>query len=168
MKIIITLALVLIGFSASAQDLPNYSDSNITLQLTQRAAWYIGFHIKSQSVWNDRLAPAALKNYVGSGNNPDSLFTVTLKAGYIKGLVDLLLGGQNEVVQADRLSIINNSPTVPGGYISLSNQVISKAAGQSSEKLVAQHVLDYYTSRVAAFLSLRNENKNDVIKWANN
>jgi hypothetical protein len=158
---------ILFSISASAQDLPNYSDSNITLQLTQRAALYVGRGIQQSFTWNNRLAPATLKNYVGSGLQLDSLFSVTLKAGYIKQMIELLINGSNEAVQVDRLSIINNSPAIPG-YTSLASQIVTKANGNTSEKQVAIFIRDYYNQRVADFAAVRAEVISDVIKWANN
>lgn len=155
---------ILFSISASAQ---NYNDSTITLQLTQRAAWYLGFYIKHQGVWTDRTAPVTLKNYVGSGNNQDSLFNVTLKAGYIKGMIELLLSGPNEVTQADRLSIINNSSSIPG-YTALSSQIVTIANGSGAQKNTAIFIRDYYLQRLADFAALRAENKASVIIWANN
>ena len=164
MKKLVFVLLSVISISASAQ---KYSDSLITLQLTQRAAWYVGHHIKTGAVWSDRTAPGVLKDYVGNGNKPDSLFYVTLKAGYIKGMIELLIGGQNEVVQADRLSIINNSPAIPS-YTSLSTQIVNLANGNSSQKQVAIFIRDYYLQRLAELAALRLENKNAVINWSNN
>jgi hypothetical protein len=167
MKKLLFIAFVFIGVSASAQ---NYNDSTVTVQLTQRAAWYIGYHIKSLSgdnMWNNRTAPSTLKNYVGSGLNPDSLFTVTLKVSFIKGMLEILLSGQNEATQADRLSIVNGSPVIPG-YTALSTQIVAKANGASSEKLAATEIVNYYNQRVADFGALRNEIISNVIKWANN
>ncbi len=161
-KVFIAIA-ILFSVSAIGQ---NYNDSLITLQLTQRAAWYVGFHIKQQSVWNDRLAPATLKNYVGSGLNQDSLFNVTVKSSWIKGMIELLVGGANEVVQADRLSIINNSPAI-GGYTSLATQIVNLANGNGAQKQAAIFIRDFYLQRLADFSNVRTENKNGVISWAN-
>lgn len=158
------IAIAFISLKAGAQ---NYADSNITLTLTRRAAWYVGHHIKQQSVWSDRLAPSALKNYVGTNTKPDSVFSVILKASYIKGMIDLLIGGTNEVTQADRLKIIDNSPATVG-YTSLATQIVTKASGNTSEKQVAIYIRDYYLERLAAYSALREENINAVIEWSNN
>jgi len=158
---------ILFSVSVKAQ---GYADSLATFQLTQRAALYIGHYIKNmpaETVWSNRTAPSTLKNYVGSGTNQDSLFTVTLKAIYITGMVDILLTASNEVVQADRLSIINNSPSIPS-YTSLASQVVSKAAGATNEKQVAQFILDYYNAKVASAANTNTNQKSDVVKWANN
>ncbi len=164
-KVFIAIA-ILFSLSATAQ---NYNDTLVTVQLTQRAAWYIGFYIKNlplDNIWENRLTPTTFKPYVGSGTNPDSLYSVSVKSSYIKGMVELLLSGQNEVVQTDRLSIINASPTI-GGYTSLATQIVNKAAGNTSEKLVAQYILDFYNLRVTQLAALRTANINSVIYWAN-
>lgn len=146
----------------------NYGDTTITLTLTQRSAVYIGFYIKnSAQVWSNRLAPATLKNYVGTGTHLDSLFSVSLKANYISGMIDLLLTGQDEVVQADRLSIVNNSPTITG-YTSLANQIVTKANGSSNEKNVAIYLRAYYNDRIAQSAALRAQNISNVVQWSQN
>jgi hypothetical protein len=153
---------ILFSISAKAQ---NYSDSTVTLTLTQRAAVYIGYAVKNQFSWANRNAPTQLQPYIGSGANLDSLFTVGVKASYIVGLVEGLLAGPNEAVQADRLKIINNSPTTPG-YTSLASQIVSKASGNTSEKQVAQFILDYYNQRVTDFSNLRTQVISNVVQWS--
>jgi hypothetical protein len=174
MKKLLFIAFAFLSISSSAQ---NYGDSTITLQLPKVAAWYIGYHIKSLSgndMWNNRTAPSTLKNYVGSGanynpdsHNPDSLFTVTLKASYIKGMIELLLSGGNEETLSDRLSILNNSPAIPS-YTSLIIQVTAIANGSGAQKNAAIFIRDYYLQRQADFEASRREKITNVIKWANN
>jgi hypothetical protein len=167
MKKILVAIGILFSVSATAQ---GYADSLATFQLSQRAALVIGHYIKTlpaEAAWGNRNAPTTLKNYVGTGTRQDSLFTVTLKAIYITGMIDILLTASNEVIQADRLSIINNSPTIPG-YTSLASQVVSKAAGNTSEKQVAQYILDYYNAKVAEALNINTNRKLEVVQWANN
>ena len=158
------IAIAFLSLQAKAQ---NYADSLITLKLTQRAAWYIGLNIKNASVWNDRTAPTVLKSYVGSGLNPDSLFTVTLKSGYIKGMIELLISGPNEVVQGDRLSIINNSPSIPT-YTALATQIVTLANGNGAQKQAAIYIREYYLQRLADFANLLTEQINAAINWSNN
>jgi hypothetical protein len=165
-KTLIAIA-ILFSIKASAQDLPNYADSLLTIQGSQRMAIYIGRGIQQSFAWNNRLAPATLKNYVGSGMQLDSLYTVTLKAGYIKQMIELLISGDNEAVQADRLSIINNSPAIPG-YTSLAGQITALANGNGAQKNTAIFIRDYYLQRLADFAAARQEVIADVIRWANN
>src|SRR5690242_21632988 len=130
--------LIILSFAFFAQtdaqaydSTANYGDTTITLTLTQRSAVYIGFYIKNYKLsWANRLMPSVLKPYVGTGTHLDSVFSVSLKASYITGMVDLLLTGQDEAVQADRLSIINNSPNI-SGYTALATQILNKANGSS-------------------------------------
>lgn len=162
-KVFLAIA-ILFSISASAQ---NYNDSTITLTLTQRAALYVGFYIKTSFSWSNRTAPTTLKNYIGSGTNQDSLFSVTLKASHINGMIELLLAGPNEAVQVDRLSIINNSPSIPS-YTSLASQITTLANGNGATKNTAIFIRDYYNARVAAFAALNTENKAGVVVWSNN
>lgn len=166
--ILIALLLLSASIVTKAQEYDSsgrYQDTLITLTLTQRSAIYIAYNIKQRGeVWQNWLAPSTLKPYVGTGTHMDSLFSVVVKASYITGLIDLLLTGQNEMVQADRLSIINASPSIPG-YTSLATQIVNKANGSSSEKNVATYVLNYYNAKVASLSALRTQVITDVVKW---
>lgn len=169
-KLLVLILLTIIYNTAKSQldSLGNYADTAITLTLTQRAAVYIGFTIKhNQEIWPNRNAPTQLRNYIGSGNNLDSVFSVAVKASYITQLIQQLLTGQNEVVQADRISIINNSPSIPG-YIALTTQIVAKANGSSSEKNVAIYVRDYYNSTVSQLAAARQSLINQVVIWSRN
>ena len=148
---------------ASAQ---NYADSNITVQLTQRSSYWIGQYIQTSFNWKDRLAPDVLRPYVGSGTRPDSVFTVTMRASYLTGLLERLLSAPTAVAYADYNSIIFNQPAVVG-YVALANQVVIKANGNTSEKQVSQWVVDYYNKRIGEYDRLYTEQKNNVIRWAN-
>lgn len=166
MKKILLAATILISLSVKSQ---NYADSTITLTLTQRSAIYVGQYIKTNTsaAWTNRLTPSVLRPYIGSGSNLDSTFSVTLKADYIRGMIELLLGSQNEVVQADRRSIIDNAPSVPG-YTALSTQIVNKANGNSSEKQTAIYIRDYYLQRLSDFAAVRAEYINAVVNWSRN
>lgn len=166
--IIILIFSSINGISQAYDSSANYQDTLITVQLTQRGALYIGYYVKQgYERWGYRLAPATFKPYIGTGTHLDSLFTVQLKAFYLTGLIETLLTRQNEVVQADRLSIINNSPSVPG-YTSLASQISTKAAGSTSEKNVATFLLNYYNRRITELAALRSQIITDVVNWANN
>lgn len=172
MKTIIALATILICLTETKAQVfdstANYADSVITLTLTQRSAIYMGAYVKHYKLsWANRNAPTIFRPYVASGNNLDSLFTVTLQGWYVTGMLELLLTGQNEAVQADRLSIISNSPSIPS-YTALATQVVNKANGSSSEKWVAQYILNYYNSKVASLAALRAQTIYDVIQWSRN
>jgi hypothetical protein len=165
MKKLLFAISILLSISMSAQ---NYNDTTITLQLTQRAALYIGRSIQQSFSWQNRNAPTQLKAYIGSGANYDSLVgNVSVKASYVKGMIEMLLNLSGAIVEADKLSIINNSPSIPG-YTALANQIVTKANGSSSEKQVAIFIRDYYNERVAAYGAVRLEAINSTVQWANN
>ena len=161
--LIITLCMTLTFGKASAQ---NYADSNITVQLTQRSAYWIGQYIQTSFNWKDRLAPDVLRPYVGSGTKPDSIFTVSMRASYLTGLLERLLSVPTAVAYEDYNAIIYNQPAVVG-YVALANQVVIKANGNTSEKQVSQWVVDYYNRRMGDYGKLYTEQKNNVIKWSN-
>lgn len=165
---LIFLALGYVSKSQAYDSTANYGDTSITLTLTQRSAIYMGFYIKNNAnIWPNRLTPTLLKPYVGTGTHLDSIFSVPIKAGYITGLIDVLLTGQNELVQADRLSIINNSPSIPG-YTALATQIVSKAGGNTSEKNVASFILSYYNNKVASLAATRSSIISQVVQWTQN
>lgn len=164
MKQILTIIAIALCFTAKAQ---NYKDSLITVQLTQRAAYYVGNYVRTQNVWGNRLAPEQLRPFIGSGTNPDSLFTVTVKADFITGMLEGLLGSPAQVSTDDRRSIVFNDPAVPG-YTALATQVVGLASGNGPQKLVAQFIVDYYNQRVAAFNALRAEQISSIVTWSRN
>jgi hypothetical protein len=160
MRILIFLLLFSTATQAQVLD-DRLKDSTITLQLTQRMAAWVA---KGISITADtRKQPDALKNFVGSGNNPDSLFTITAKAGLIRAGLELLLTRPLLLTIADYNSIILNSPAIPG-YTSLKNQVVSKANGNTSEKQVAIWLRDWYLERESHFAGQYEIEKQRVIK----
>jgi len=156
-----------ITVQALAQD---YGDSTITLTLTQRTAWWIARGMKDN--FNPDNAEeyftvrAALKKAVGSGNNPDSVFTATIKAVYIKNAMELLVSRQLTFSIDDYNSIMLNSPSIPG-YTALQNQIVSKANGNSAQKQTAIWLRDWFIERKQNFAELYTEEKARIIKWAN-
>lgn len=155
--------LIVISFTSKAQ---NYGDSLITLQLTQRCTYWIGQYVKTSFQWSERNAPTQMKDYVGSGNNPDSIIaSVTFKAKYLLGGLDALISQPLQVAYADYRAIVLNAPPV-SGYTSLTTQINTIAAGSGAQKNTAQWLKDRYAERVAAFDALYQEQKNQVIIWS--
>jgi hypothetical protein len=157
-KIII---LLLISASAFGQ---NFDDSTITIQLTQRAAYWIGNGVRISPEWSNRKIPDIFKSYVGNGTKPDSLFTVTLKAKFLIKGIDLLMGSRTQVGMNDYRAIISNMPTVQG-YTGLASQIVTKA---SQGDLTAIYIRDWYNSKVALFQALYEAEKAAVIEWSKN
>ena len=152
------LFLLLITTTATAQ---SYSDSAITIKGTQRLAWWVtkGIQINAEN----RKLPDVLKPYVGSGNDPDSTFTVTMKAGILQAGIELLLTRPLLVAYTDYRSIILGQPAITG-YTTLNAQLTTIANGTGPQKLTAQWLLAWYTERVKNFTDLYNEEKTSVIK----
>ena len=162
MKYIFILLLISSAASAQMGQQPtSYADSTITLRLTQRSAWWVTKGITINA--DNRKLPDVLKNFVGSGNNPDSTFTVTLKAGLIKEGIELLLTRPLLVAYDDYRSIILGQPAV-SGYTSLASQITKIANGNGAQKQAAIWLMDWYNNRVKNFTDLYNEEKNAVIK----
>lgn len=161
MKKVILGCAILFSLSAGAQ---NYSDSNITVTLTQRASYWIATHVKNTFGINSRTMPDVLEPYVGSGLNPDSVFSVTLQAKYITGLIELLFSTQTAVTIDDYNSIIYNTPSVVG-YTALATQVVTKANGASNQKQVAQFIVNYFNTRKSDFDKLRTEYIKSITTW---
>lgn len=153
--------LLIASTTATAQ---NYQDSTITLQLTQRTAWWITKALELQ--WDNRKLPDVLRAYVGSGTRPDSLFTVTLRAGLVRNGMELLLTRPLLLAIDDYRSIVLNQPAITG-YTALATQINTKANGNSSEKQVATWLRDWYLDRVATFQGLYNEEKAEILKRVN-
>jgi hypothetical protein len=152
--------LILFVFISSAASAQNYSDSLITIKGTQRLAWWItkGIQINAET----RKLPDALKNFVGSGTRPDSVFTVTLKAGLIRDGMELLLTRPLLLSLTDYNSIILGVPAVTG-YTPLGSQ-LTTISNNGAQRNTAKWLLDWYNERVANFSALYTEEKTAVIK----
>lgn len=159
--IFILIVFLTSGIRSQAQ---NYADSNITLQLSQRSAYWISTHVRNNFSFDVRKMPEILAPYVGSGTKPDSLFTVTLQAKYIKGLVEILFAAPTATAIDDYNSILFNTPAVVG-YTALANQVVGIAGGNGSQKLTAQWIVDFYNSRKNDFNNLRADYIKNIVNW---
>ena len=161
MKIVTLILGLFFSYFASAQD---YRDSIITLQMTQRMAYYIGKQIQRDFNWSNRKAPEQLVNYIGSGNNPDSIFTVALKVKYVIGGIELLFNARTINGKDDFRSIIQNQPSIQG-YTGLSTQ-INTLASQGNQSAI--FIRDWYVARVADFQALYNQEVRSVVEWSKN
>ena len=166
MKNLIIIAAIFCSIAASAQ---NYADTLITVQLPRVAAWWVTKSIESQITANNYRDIAIFKPYVGDSTKPDSLFTVTLKAGYIKSALELLITRPLELALSDRLKIIDNqrvnsTAVAITGYTGLAAQIVTLANGNGAQKNVAVWLRDWYISRTQDFLNLYRDERNNVIK----
>lgn len=163
MKNLVFIFLVLISFKSNAQ---NYGDSSITLTVLQKNCYWIGQYIKTSFAWTERNAPSQMKDFVGSGNNPDSIIgSVTFKAKYLLGGLDALISQPLQVAYADYRSIVLNAPTI-SGYTSLTTQINTIASGSGAQKNTAQWLKDRYTALVSVFDAQYQDQKNQVITWS--
>ena len=163
MKYLLIL-FTLISVTAGAQ---NYADSTITITSTQRLAGFIARAIREKPSWEDRKMPDVMKNFVGSGNNQDSVFTVTIKARHLFAGISQLIDRPLLLMYSDYRSIMMNLPVIVG-YTPMVTQIQTIAAGITSQKLAAQWVIDMYQQRVNAYNALDTEEKSAVQTWKNN
>ena len=163
MKKTLYIFAILFAVNAKAQ---NYGDSLITLTLTQRASYWVGQYVRESFKWSERNAPTQLKNFIGSGSNPDSLFTTTFRAKYILGAMELMVSQPLQVSYIDYRYIFFNQPAV-GGYSPLTTQINTKANNTNDpQRLTAQWLRSRYQERVDAYEALYNEQKNETIRWS--
>ena len=158
------LFVILISISALSYG-QNYADSLITVQGTQSLAFWVTKSIKINA--DTRKLPDIFKTFVGSGNNPDSLFTVTMKAGLLRAGIELLIAQPVGLALNDYRSIVLNQPAIVnqwGTYTSLSSQLTTLANGNGAQKLTAQWIITWYNNRKAAYTELYNKEKAAVIK----
>lgn len=153
-----------IAFNGKSQEV-NYGDSSITLVLTQRTAYWVGQYIRTNFQWNERNAPNDLKISIGSGNNPDSVFTRTFKAKYLLWAMDAIISQPLGVSYTDYRSIVMNQPSVPG-YTALVTQINTIANGNGAQKLTATWLKDQYALRTTSFDNLYLEQKNKTVQWS--
>lgn len=141
MKSILILFALFIALKSSAQT--DSTQLTITVNLPVKAVVLYGYRLSQQYDWTQRKAPDALLPLIGSGNQPDSIVTVTTKSGILTDWLNWLTlqpyGSANAVIR----SILSNSPSITG-YTALTTQVTTKASGNSSEKGAAQYVVYHY------------------------
>lgn len=154
------LLSIILAFSLSAQA-QTWQDSTITITATQRLAWWVANSL--ELTWETRKAPDALRTAVGSGTRPDSVFTVTLRAGLLQRAMENLLTRPLLLAIADYRSIFLNQPSVTG-YTALATQITNQA---NQGRGAAIWLRDWYTGRVADYDRLYNEEKNRIIKIVN-
>lgn len=164
MKATFTAIALFFALSTFAQD---YGDSSITLTLTQRCTYWIGQYVKTQFTWQERNAPTQMKNYIGSGNAPDSIIAnVTFKAKYLLGALEGLISNPQGVSYTDYRSIVLNQPAV-SGYTGLVIQINAKANSSTDpQRFTAQWMKDEYAKRTTAYDNLYQEQKNAVVAWS--
>lgn len=86
MKNLIAILLVIISLNTSAQT--DSTTAPITVTLPVKAIVIYAAYLSEVPTWEDRKAPDLLLTKIGSGNLPDSLTTVTLRA---KNLADYVI-----------------------------------------------------------------------------
>lgn len=147
------------GFSQTPFSPSPYIDSVITVNLTQRSAYWITNHAINTFDVKQRNAPDVFRGFVGKGEKKDSVFTVTLKAFYIIGLIEQLITAPVGLAIDDYNSILFNGP------VPLANQIVSKANGNGTQKQVAQFILTYYTRRMGEIETDYSNQLKKIIKW---
>ncbi len=168
-KIIVLIVLpIAIGIPllTTAQD---YSDSLITFKCKQKTAFWVAAFVKQQYNWdnkNEKNAPTQLRPYVGSGENMDSVFTVTMKAKYLLGAMELLISQPLMMVYDDYRSIVLGTPTV-SGYTGLAAQITTIANGSGPQKATAEYLKKNYFDRVDQIYAPYAENKQRILDWVN-
>jgi hypothetical protein len=160
---LIYINLLLITVGGLAQEVePQWKDSTITIQATQRLAWWAANSIVLD--WTNRKAPDDFRLAVGSGTRPDSVFTVTIKAGLLQRTLENLLTRPLLLVYDDYRAIVlgrqANNNLIPG-YTRLDTQISAQAnAGNGA----AIWLRDWYTERLGQFQNAYNEEKERVLK----
>ena len=152
---------LLIGGVAIGQ---NYDDSTISVQLTQRMAYWVGNTIRIAPEWANRKAPDIFKGLVGNGNKPDSLFNITLKAKFLRQGIEALMASRTQVGLSDYRSILFNQPSIQG-YTSLAAQIAAKA---NQGNATALYLKEWYEGRLETFQALYDQEKAAVVNWSNN
>lgn len=165
-KVLLGIA-ILFSVSAGAQ---TYKDSVITLQLTQRFANYVGQYARQltgDDIWRNRNYLDVLKPYIGSGaaNKQDSLFTVNIQVHFVTGALNMLINQKSIKTSGDMNSIIFNSPSIVG-YTSLASQLTTISNGNSSQKLTAKYILDWYNEVSGVLTGERNSDYQATVQWS--
>jgi hypothetical protein len=156
--LIIFLSLSLAASAQEETQPPKWSDSLITITATQRFAWWVTKSIQINA--DNRKLPDVLTRFVGSGTRPDSIFTVTLRAGLIRDGLELILTRPLLLAYNDYRSIMLGQPTI-SGYTRLDTQIINQA---NQGRGAAIWLRDWFVERTANFNSLYNEEKERVLK----
>lgn len=115
----------------------------ITVTLPVKAIVLYATQISQAFTIADRKAPDALVTLIGSGNQPDSLVTITITSGKLSVFVNNLLAERYGVIVATTRSVVFNLPAI-SGYTALATQITTLANGNGAQKGAAQYVLYKY------------------------
>jgi hypothetical protein len=140
-------------------DSTHYGEQSITVQLTQSSAYYLAEIVQERFSIENRFMADAVYPFLGSGNNPDSVFTVSVQAKYIVWILESMMVRHNVVYSADDYNkIVLGTPAI-SGFTPLATQIVNKANGATSQRFAARYIRDLYIRTTAAEDALKAEDR---------
>lgn len=170
MKKVLFAILFFVSINATAQIdslTQTYAPNPITVTIPVKAVVMYASYLHDSPSWADRTAPDYFKTMIGSGNLPDSLVTVTMKAEQLAVFVLRLQAERFGAIDTVNHSIFNNSPAIPG-YTALITQVVSKANGAGAQKNAAIYVRERYLNYRNTLYNLYGEMYQKGLNWIRN
>lgn len=165
MKKTLFAILIFLSFKSTAQI--DSATATITVLLPVKGIVLYSNNLSQTFDWAYRKLPDQILPLIGSGNQPDSVVTVSLTAGRLLNFVNWLMSERYGAVNAVARSIMNNSPSIPG-YTALVTQVSTLAAGNGSQKAAATYVLNQYTIYTNTLTNLYNSYYANGLNWIKN
>ncbi len=163
-KILLALAIFL---STSAKAQTDTASQNITVLLPVKAVVFYSTFLSTQPSWADRKAPDYLITRIGSGTQPDSVVTVTLKAQQLLNYIIKLNSESYGVVGNLTRSIMTNYTTITG-YTGLAAQITTKANGATVDKAPATWIKDRYNVYLQNMTDVYNQQYQAGIDFSRN
>jgi hypothetical protein len=143
------------------------ASSPITVLLPVKAVVLYGYYLSQNPNWSDRKAPDQIVSLIGSGNQPDSVVTVTMQAGKLATFATQLIGDRYGSLGATAKSILSNSPAITG-YTALSTQIGTKASTSGAQKDAATYVKNKYNAYLQTMSDLYDQMYAAGLSWIRN
>lgn len=142
------------------------ASQTITVQLPVKAIVLQSAFWSETPTWADRKAPDQMLTLIGSGTQPDSLVTVSIKASQLLSFVKRLASERYGMIGTTARSILNNVPSITG-YTNLVSQITTKATS-GTQQAAANYIKNGYTAYSAILSALYDEYYQKGLDWIRN
>jgi hypothetical protein len=160
------ILFILLFFSMQKSFAQDSASQNITVLLPVKALVLQGAFMSENPNWSERKTPDLLASLIGSGTQPDSLVTVTMKAGMLLNFIRRLSGERYGMIGTTARSILNNVPSITG-YTNLLSQINAKA-NSGGQQVAANYIKNGYQAYADILAALYSEYYQRGVDWIKN